>query len=89
MAKVCGDADTVRTLRTYMDRTILDVLQQTIELDKHRIRIEGVWKDEGNTEVKETVALIKKAIRDSMDSVKNLRKALDAYANFLSKKNKS
>lgn len=83
MSFVKGDSQSARDLATFLKNTMADIEGCCESIQKSCNSLEGAWRDEGVSEVRESVNSITNGVKNSTGDYLTIYNALMAYADFL------
>lgn len=83
MSFVKGDSRSARELAKFLKGTMTDIEGCCESIQKSCSSLEGAWRDEGVSEVRESVNVITKGVKESTGDYLTIYNALMAYADFL------
>ena len=83
MARVCGTPEEARNVADFLRQSGAAVQTCIDDLERGANTIRSGWDDDGVSIVDEMISSIRSALNNTSESIPNIQKALEAYADFL------
>jgi phage-related protein len=83
MAKVCGTSEEARQLGSLLTTAMNAVESGVSNIEQGGNSIRSAWNDEGVAVIEELVSSIRSALQGAAESMPQIQKAIEAYAQFL------